>query len=128
MFFLNNLRLKYGCLFRYIWSHLGNTSLCIDYPVESCKIAFDISTLLVVLYLVMYRVLKNIIKKRKPNKLLFCPHRLFLLSNLRLASLHYEYFSSSLFVFVEVTYCMTQGVKIAVFPLTDCMSVSSTYN
>ena len=103
-FFLNNLRLKYGCLFRYIWSHLGNTSLCIDYPVESCKIAFDISTLLVVLYLVMYRVLKNIIKKRKPNKLLFCPHRLFLLSNLRLASLHYEYFSSSLFVFVEVTF------------------------
>ena len=63
-FFLNNLRLKYGCLFRYIWPHLGNTSLCIDYPVESCKIAFDISTLHVVLYLVMYRVLKNIIKKK----------------------------------------------------------------
>ena len=23
----------------YIWSHLDNTSLCIDNPVESCKIS-----------------------------------------------------------------------------------------
>ena len=23
----------------YIWSHLDNTSLCIEYPVESCKIS-----------------------------------------------------------------------------------------
>ena len=23
----------------WFWSHLDNTSLCIDYPVESCKIS-----------------------------------------------------------------------------------------
>ena len=33
--------LSYHCL--YIWSHLDNTSLCIDYPVESCKISVILS-------------------------------------------------------------------------------------